>query len=81
MMYIEVPKNLTLDTLTREFGHEAVTYYRGRLSERERGGKKYLNPLKTIYLWATADRKTNQGFYSSWRGFNNGRKNKNYGGS
>lgn len=77
--YINIPKELTLDMLRKEFGCDAVKHYLDRLAERGQMGKIYLNPLKTIYIWATNDRRTNQGFYSSWRGFNNGRKNKNYG--
>lgn len=42
---------------------------------------KHLGDLKTIYLWATADRATNQGYYTSYRGYSRGRKHKNYGGS
>lgn len=77
--YIDVPKNLDLRVLVSEFGTEAVNFYSQRLQERERAGKIYPKPLKTIYIWAMQDRKTNQGFYSTWRGFTSGRKNKNHG--
>ncbi len=79
MEYIEIPKNLSEELLTEKFGKKTVDFYKCRLEERERGGKIYPKKLKTIYIWATQDKRTNQGFYSTWRGFGNGRKKKNHG--
>ena len=81
MTFVKVPKDLDRLSLEREFGTAAVEFYFSRIAQREREGKVYYNPLKTIYLWATADRNTNQGYYTSFRGFSNGRKRRNYGGS
>ena len=64
MEYIEVPENINIDILIAKFGKEAVDFYQRRLAERERNGKLYPKRLKTIYIWATQDKKTNQGFYS-----------------
>lgn len=79
--YIEVPRNLTADGLVAEFGGAAVEYYMDRIEERRRNGKTYYNPLKTIYLWATEDRRTNQGYYTTYRGYSRGKKHKNFGAS
>lgn len=81
MGYINVPKSLNRNMLVKEFGLDAVVFYERRIAERQLQGKTYYNPLKTIYLWATEDRKTHQGFYSEFRGYSRGRKHKNYGGS
>ena len=77
--YIDVPKNLTIEVLEAEFGKPAVAFYLARIEERRAQGKKYLNPLKTIYLWATEDRRTNQGYYTTYRGYARHRKNRNFG--
>lgn len=79
--YIKVPKNLDRAMLESQFGHAAVAFYLERIGQRKREGKIYLNPLKTVYIWATEDKKSNRGFYSSYRGYSRGRKHKNYGGS
>lgn len=79
--YIDVPKNLDRRALESLFGYEAVTFYLNRIAQRQREGMVYKNPYKTVFLWATKDKKTNQGFYSSYRGYSRGRKHKNYGGS
>ena len=81
MEFIKVPQDLDRPMLERQFGHDAVSFYLERIAQREREGKTYLNPLKTIYLWATADRSTQQGYWSSYRGYSRGRRYKNYGGS
>lgn len=77
--YIEVPKGLCLETLRREFGYAAVDYYLGRIEERRELGHTYLNPLKTIYIWATKDRRTCQGFYSTYTGRARRKKARNFG--
>lgn len=77
--YIEVPKKLTVEMLEAEFGKPAVAFYTARIEERRMQGKTYLNPLKTIFLWATADRRTNQGYYSTYRGYAGHRKSRNFG--
>jgi len=79
MEYIEIPKNLSEKLLIEKFGKDAVDFYERRLKERERDGNFYPKKLKTIYIWATQDKRTNQGFYSTYCGFANGRKRKNYG--
>lgn len=79
MEYIEIPKNLSKELLIEKFGKDAVDFYIHRLEERERDGKFYPNKLKAIYIWATQGKRTNQGFYSTWQGFSNGRKRRNYG--
>lgn len=76
---IDIPKNLSLEMLNREFGTHAVTFYRNRIEERQSAGRIYYNPLKTIYIWATQDRRTNQGYYSSYRGYAVRRKRRNFG--
>lgn len=81
MEYIKIPKNLDRDILVKEFGNEAVTFYEARIAQRRIEGKIYYNSLKTIYLWATQDRRTNQGYYTTYRGYAKGRRHKNYGGS
>lgn len=78
---IKVPQDLDLAMLRAEFGYDAVAFYMARIRQREMEGRTYYDPLKTIFLWATADRETNQGYYSSYRGYSRGRKHKNYGGS
>ena len=78
--FIEVPKRLDRTLLIEEFGVGSVTYYETRLNERELyNGKKYLNPLKTIWIWASEDKKTNRGFYSTVPVGISGRKKKNHG--
>ena len=76
---IDVPRNLTVFVLQKEFGIPAVDFYLARIRERMDGGKVYYNPLKTIWLWATEDRRTNQGFWTTYRGHTCRRKK--YGGS
>lgn len=78
-MYVEVPHVLTEDSVIREFGVDAYRFYKIRIEERMRGGRIYHNPLKTIYIWATQDRKAHQGYWSTWSGYNKGRKGKNHG--
>ena len=77
--YIEIPVNLDHNVLISAFGCEAVAFYEDRIRQRQSDGKVYYNPLKTIYLWATEDKKTHQGYYSTYRGYSNGRKRKNFG--
>ena len=79
MDYIEIPKGLCLDMLCKEFGYSAVDFYLARIEERRTLGHKYFNPLKTVYIWATQDRKTGQGFYSTYTGRARRRKLRNYG--
>ena len=81
MNYIDVPEYLDRSVLINEFGLDAVSYYERRIQERTIQGKTYYHPLKTIYIWATQDRKTHQGYYTSFRGYRSGRKHKNYGSS
>lgn len=81
MDYIDVPKNLDRNMLVKEFGMDAVVFYEIRIAERKIQGRTYYNPLKTIYLWATQDRRTHQGYYTSFHGYSRGRKHKNYGAS
>ena len=76
---IDIPEHLSLEMLRCEFGIQAVSFYQNRISERKAEGRIYCNPLKTIYIWATQDRRTNQGFYSSYKGYASRRKNKNFG--
>ena len=35
--------------------------------------------MKTIYIWAVQDRKYHQGYWSTWFGYNKGKKCKNHG--
>lgn len=79
--YIDVPKRLDRNMLVDEFGLDAVAFYERRIAERTIQGKTYFNPLKTIYIWATQDRRTHQGYYTSFCGYSRGRKHRNYGGS
>lgn len=78
--YIEIPKALNEKTIIGEYGAEAFRFYQNRIREREYQGRKYLNPLKTIYIWAYQDRKTRQGYWSTWTGVTR-KKHKNHGGS
>lgn len=78
--YISVPIRLTEEVLIREYGADAVRFYKKRIYERERQGHIYLNHLKTIFIWAAKDRKTCQGYWSTWKGVSR-KKHKNYGGS
>lgn len=78
--YVNVPDTLTEKTVINEYGIDAFRYYNQRLQERRRQGRMYNNSLKTIYIWAAQDRKTHQGFYSTYRGTNRS-KHKNHGGS
>lgn len=80
-MYIEIPDNINRTALEKEFGINAALYYLNRIKEREQQGHYYPKPFKTAYIWAAKDRQSNQGYYSSWRGFNGGRKKKNFGGT
>ncbi len=77
--YVKVPSNLTVTTLQEEFGIAAVDFYQTRIKERTAMGRVYRNPLKTIYLWAHEDRRTNQGFWTTYHGHTCRRKK--YGGS
>lgn len=78
--YLKVPPNLTMELLRKEFGCDAVAFYQSRLRERMNMGRIYRNPLKTIWLWDTEDRKTNQGYWTSYCGHTR-RRGKNHGGS
>lgn len=77
--YLTVPSPLTIEVLVKEFGGAAVDFYQARIQERIEMGRIYRNPLKTIWLWATEDRRTNQGFWTTYRGHT--RRRKNHGGS
>lgn len=79
--YISIPHGLDKAMLEVEFGHEAVRFYLERIAQRRREGRIYRNTLKTIYLWAYKDRRTQQGFYTSYRGYSHGRRQRNYGGT
>lgn len=76
---IDIPSNLSLEMLRHEFGIHAISFYENRIAERQAEGRIYYHPLKTIYIWATQDRKTNQGYYSSYGGYARRRKQKNFG--
>ena len=76
---IEIPYPLNRDVLVEEFGEEAVEHYETRLRERESRGKTYLNPLKTIYIWATEDRISSRGYYGFYLSNFNSSKLKNHG--
>lgn len=78
---IKVPQGLDQAMLEGLFGRDAVSFYLDRIAQRQREGKVYYNPLKTIYLWAAEDKAKCQGFWSSYRGFSHGRRRRNYGGS
>ena len=78
--YIPIPDNISREKLIAEFGAQAVSFYEERLKQRTNEGKIYLNPLKTIYLWAFKDRKSNQGYYTTFKGLVRRRKT-NHGGS
>ena len=78
--YVCVPQNLTEKNLITEYGVDAVRFYKSRIEERQRQGRVYPNPLKTIYIWAALDKKSHQGFYTTWSGFKK-HKHKNHGGS
>lgn len=79
MDYIKIPKGLCLDMLREEFGYPAVDWYLSRIEERRELGHKYFNPLKTVYIWATQDRETGQGFYSTYTGRVRRKKLRNHG--
>ena len=66
--YRKVPQNLNVTMLREEFGDGAVEFYTNRIEERIAMGRIYRNPLKTIWLWAHDDRRTNQGFWTTYRG-------------
>ena len=76
---IDIPENLSLEMLRHEFGIQAVSFYQNRIADRQAEGRIYYNPMKTIYIWATQDRRTNQGFYSSYKGYASCKKKKNFG--
>ena len=78
--YIPIPDNISRKNLIAEFGVQAVSFYEERLKQRTNEGKISLNPLKTIYLWAFKDRKSNQGYYTTFKGLARRRKT-NHGGS
>lgn len=78
-MYVEISKVLTENSVIQEFGADAYRFYKNRIEERKRGGRIYRNPLKTIYIWATQDRESHQGYWSTWIGYSRGRKCKNHG--
>lgn len=60
--YIDVPKNLDRRALESLFGYEAVTFYLNRIAQRQREGMVYKNPYKTVFLWATRDKKRTMAF-------------------
>ena len=78
-MYVEIPKILTQYYVIQEFVVDAYRFYKNRIEERKRGGRIYRNQLKTIYIWATQDMESRQGYWSTWIGYNRGRKCKNHG--
>lgn len=63
---IKVPFPCTKKDCINEFGIIATSFYESRLRERERQGFVYRNIYKTVYIFACKDRKTQQGFYSSF---------------
>lgn len=77
---IKVPFPCTRNDCINEFGSIATSFYESRLREREMQGFIYRNIYKTIYIFAYKDRKTRQGFYSSFVSKNRSRY-KNHGGS
>lgn len=79
-MYVEVPRPLTREKIAEAFGMPALRYYEERIRQRANEGKVYLNPLKTIYIWAAQDKASGQGYFSTLfvRGMNR-RKCKNHG--
>ena len=79
MNYIDLPKNLSEEIIIKEFGADALRFYKSRLHERKLQGRIYKNPIKTIYIWAYQDRKTHQGFYTTWHGYMRHTKSKNHG--
>jgi hypothetical protein len=79
--YIKVPNNLSRELLIKEFGISAVEWYESYLADRISLGKTYLNPQKTIYLWATRDRETGGGWFSRLPRQYDGHKSKGHGGS
>lgn len=60
--YIKIPKGLDRAMLERTFGYDAVSFYLKRIEQRRQEGKTYLNPLKTVYIWATEDKKRTGAF-------------------
>lgn len=78
-MYVKIPDKLTENDVAAEYGMDALRFYKNRIVERKQQGKVYHNTLKTIYIWAAQDRKTNQGYWSTWRGYRSGKKHKNHG--
>ena len=62
------------------FKQEALNVMRNRkYNAEQRANYAESHPWRN--LWATADKATNQGYYTSYRGYSRGRKHKNYGGS
>lgn len=78
-IYVKIPDKLTENDVAAEYGMDALRFHKNRIAERKQQGKIYHNPLKTIYIWAAQDRKTNQGYWSTWRGYRSGKKHKNHG--
>ena len=79
--YIEVPAGLNRSMLEAQFGYDAAAFYLDRIRQRRQEGRVYHDELKTAYIWAVQDKRTNQGFFTSYRGYGNGRKHRNFGGS
>lgn len=80
MSEIIVPYPCTREDCIKAFGGAATLFYESRLREREGRGYIYCNLYKTIYIFATKDKATKQGFWSSFVPKNRGRR-KNHGGS
>lgn len=78
-MYVKIPEKLTENDMVAEYGMDALRFYKNRIAERIQEGRTYYNPLKTIYIWAVQDRKYHQGYWSTWFGYNKGKKRKNHG--
>lgn len=79
-MYVTIPSPLTKNVFVQELGAEAYCFYEQRIRERMAFGKTYLNPLKTMYIWAVEDKASRQGYYSTLHiRAKNSRKRKNYG--
>lgn len=76
--YIPVPNSLSEKAFISEYGADAFRFYKQRIEERKRQGRIYLNPIKTMYIWAAQDRKTHQGYWSTWNGISR-KKHKNHG--
>ncbi len=66
-IFVEVPADLSEDTLYEEFGVRAARHYLNRVKRKMAQGNEYKNPVKLAYIWAKQDQQSGTGFWEPRR--------------